>query len=67
MLGQLLLFIILVCPFRCKLLEVRTLMEFFLDCGLTHLRNDYLRGSLKEKAPDHADDISKMVFGEILE
>lgn len=43
------------------------LTKCLIDCGLTHLRDDYLRGSLTEKAPDHAAEIAKMEFGEILE
>lgn len=43
------------------------LIESLLDCGLTHLRNDYLRSSLTEKAPNNASEIAKMEFGEILE
>ncbi|KAH6663064.1 carbonic anhydrase [Halenospora varia] len=37
------------------------------DCGLTHLRDAQIRSSLTGKAPDHADEISKMEFGEILD
>ncbi|KAL6863541.1 carbonic anhydrase [Trichoderma novae-zelandiae] len=37
------------------------------DCGLTHLRNEYLHKSLIEKAPGRADEIAKMDFGEILD
>ncbi|KAH0495081.1 hypothetical protein TgHK011_008652 [Trichoderma gracile] len=37
------------------------------DCGLTHLRNEYLHKALTEKAPGNADEIAKMEFGEILD
>ncbi|KAL7948801.1 carbonic anhydrase [Trichoderma barbatum] len=37
------------------------------DCGLTHLRNDYLHSSLTEKAPEKAAEVAKMDFGEILD
>ncbi|KAK1247681.1 hypothetical protein MKX07_000569 [Trichoderma sp. CBMAI-0711] len=37
------------------------------DCGLTHLRNDYLHKCLTEKAPEYADEIAKVDFGEIVD
>ncbi|KAL7953036.1 carbonic anhydrase [Trichoderma compactum] len=37
------------------------------DCGLTHLRNDFLHKSLTEKAPNNAAEIAKMDFLEILD
>ncbi|ETR97173.1 carbonic anhydrase, partial [Trichoderma reesei RUT C-30] len=37
------------------------------DCGLTHLRNDYLHKSLTEKAPKNAEEIAEMEFGEIVD
>ncbi|KAL7811200.1 carbonic anhydrase [Trichoderma aethiopicum] len=37
------------------------------DCGLTHLRNDYLHRSLTEKVPKNAEEIAGMDFGEILD
>lgn len=45
----------------------QVLMELLLDCGLTHLRNDFLHSSLAQKAPDNAAEIAKMDFLEILE
>ncbi|UKZ83233.1 hypothetical protein TrVFT333_011039 [Trichoderma virens FT-333] len=37
------------------------------DCGLTHLRNDYIHSALTERAPENAAEIAKMEFGEILD
>ncbi|PKK49338.1 hypothetical protein CI102_5386, partial [Trichoderma harzianum] len=37
------------------------------DCGLTHLRNDFLHSSLTQKAPENTAEIAKMDFLEILD
>ncbi|KAL5093432.1 hypothetical protein Trisim1_011234 [Trichoderma cf. simile WF8] len=37
------------------------------DCGLTHLRNDFLHSSLTQRAPENAAEIAKMDFLEILD
>ena len=37
------------------------------DCGMTHLKNEYNRDSLKEKVPEKAEEVEGMEFGEIVE
>ena len=37
----------------------------FADCGLTHVSDAEIRGKLKEKVPEKADDIEGLSFGEI--
>lgn len=35
------------------------------DCGLTHATDEGIRNRLKEVAPEHANEIDGMKFGEI--
>jgi len=34
---------------------------------MTHLKNEYIRDSLKEKVPEKAEEVEGMEFGEIVE